>query len=98
MSLGACGRELAARAGQRQLERLPPGERFALLGRHRPARGSAADGFRLLELDVFALEAAGHEGMTTVSYTDAQRARARHAAGLARHYRQARSSRRQSVV
>jgi hypothetical protein len=58
--VGARRAELAAHTSQRQLERLPAGGGIALGVGQCAARGLLTRRFRLLELDIFAFEAASH--------------------------------------
>jgi hypothetical protein len=62
MIVGSGGGQFAPRARQRQLERLPPGLCVPFLARQRTAQRRLVHRFRLLELDVLALEASGHQG------------------------------------
>ena len=62
VTVGSGSSQLASRARQGQLERLTPGLRLPFLARQRAAQRWLVRRFRLLELDVLALEASGHQG------------------------------------
>jgi hypothetical protein len=64
MNGGCGGGELAPGARQRQLDRAPLRRAFALRRRQGTSWSALALGFRLLKLDVFALESSGHGLMT----------------------------------
>jgi transaldolase / glucose-6-phosphate isomerase len=58
--------EIGSGAGECELDRLPPGLRIALIRRQRAAEALLTLFFRLLEFDVLAFEASGHDSQYSI--------------------------------